>query len=384
MARPYQETPEQLFSRQQEPIQPRAAVQPATTPTLRAIVADWARKNLFSSIPNTLLTLLCAWILWQVVPPLIDWALVNAVWRAADPAQCRGADGACWALIDAKHRFIFFGVYPWDEQWRPLLAILLFLIALLVSCYPRFWRPWLIAIWAATLAACAVLMWGGMFGLAYVTNTQWGGLPLTLILSVVGIVCSFPLAILLALGRRSDMAGIRSVCVGFIEFVRGVPLVSVLFMASVMFPLFLPEGVTIDKLLRAQVGIILFTAAYLAEAVRGGLQAVPRGQYEAADALGLGYWRKMGLIILPQALKISIPPVVNQFISMFKDTSLVIIIGLFDLLTTAKTAVSDPQWRPFFIESYVFVALVYWGFCFFMSRYSLFIERRLETGHRRT
>jgi general L-amino acid transport system permease protein len=201
---------------------------------------------------------------------------------------------------------------------------------------------------------------------------------------VVGIVCSFPLAILLALGRRSDMPGIRSVCVGFIEFVRGVPLVSVLFMASVMFPLFLPEGVSIDKLLRAQVGIILFTAAYLAEAVRGGLQAVPRGQYEAADALGLGYWRKMGLIILPQALKISIPPLVNQFISMFKDTSLVIIIGLFDLLTTAKTAVSDPQWRPFFVESYVFVALIYWGFCFFMSRYSLFIERRLETGHRRT
>jgi general L-amino acid transport system permease protein len=234
------------------------------------------------------------------------------------------------------------------------------------------------------LPVCAVLMWGGVFGLTFVSNDQWGGLPLTLILSVVGMVLSFPLAILLALGRRSDLPAIRAVCVGFIEFVRGVPLVSVLFMASVMFPLFLPDGVTIDKLLRAQVGIILFTAAYLAEAVRGGLQAVPRGQYEAADALGLGYWQKMGLIILPQALKISIPPLVNQFISMFKDTSLVIIIGLFDLLTTAKTALSDPQWRPFFVESYTFVALIYWGFCFFMSRYSQFLERKLETGHRRT
>ena len=383
MARPYQETPEQIFSREEEPIEPHLRPEPAS-PGLHTVIFDWARKNLFSSIPNTLLTLLCALILWQTLPPLIDWALVNAVWRAPDPAQCRGANGACWALIGEKHRFIFFGLYPWDEQWRPLLAVLLFVVALFVSCYPRFWRPWLLAMWTAVFAACAILMWGGVLGLTYVPNGQWGGLPLTLILSVVGIVCSFPLAILLPLGRRSDMPGIRSVCVGFIEFVRGVPLVSVLFMASVMFPLFLPEGVSIDKLLRAQVGIILFTAAYLAEAVRGGLQAVPRGQYEAADALGLGYWRKMGLIILPQALKISIPPLVNQFISMFKDTSLVIIIGLFDLLTTAKTAVSDPQWRPYFVESYTFVALIYWSFCFFMSRYSQFIERRVETGHRRS
>ena len=383
MARPYQETPEQIFSREEEPTEPHLRPEPAS-PGLYTIIADWARQNLFSSIPNALLTLLFLWVLWEVVPPLIDWALVNSVWRAADPAQCRGADGACWALIGEKHRFIIFGLYPWEEQWRPLFAILLFVFALFVSCYPRFWRPWLLALWTAVFAACAVLMWGGVLGLTYVPNAQWGGLPLTLILSVVGIVCSFPLAILLALGRRSDMPGIRSVCVGFIEFVRGVPLVSVLFMASVMFPLFLPEGVSIDKLLRAQVGIILFTAAYLAEAVRGGLQAVPRGQYEAADALGLSYWKKTLLIILPQALRISIPPLVNQFISMFKDTSLVIIIGLFDLLTTAKAAVSDPQWRPFFVESYVFVALIYWVFCFFMSRYSQFIERRVETGHRRS
>ena len=196
-----------------------------------------------------------------------------------------------------------FGLYPFDEHWRPLLATVLFVGSLALTCYPGFWRR-LLGLWGSS-CRLRVLMWGGVLGLTYVSNDQWGGLPLTLILSVVGMICSFPLAILLALGRRSELPAIRSVCVGFIEFVRGV-LVSVLFMASVMFPLFLPEGVTIDKLLRAQVGIILFTAAYLAEAVRGGLQAVPRGQYEAADALGLGYWRKMGLIILPQALKVSI------------------------------------------------------------------------------
>jgi general L-amino acid transport system permease protein len=383
--RPYEETPEQIFSREEEPLEPHhLPPRPHHRHILWMLVGAWMRKNLFSSVPNTLLTLLGLWLLWQAIPPLIEWAFLGAVWQTSDPAACRAADGACWAFIGEKYRFILFGLYPFDEHWRPLLAMALFIIALVVTCYPGFWRPWLPLVWGVMFIVCGVLMWGGVFGLTFVENSQWGGLPLTLILSVVGMVCSFPLAILLALGRRSDLPAIRAVCVGFIEFVRGVPLVSVLFMASVMFPLFLPEGVTIDKLLRAQVGIILFTAAYLAEAVRGGLQAVPRGQYEAADSLGLGYWRKMGLIILPQALKISIPPLVNQFISMFKDTSLVIIIGLFDLLTTAKTALSDPLWRPFFVESYVFVALIYWSFCFFMSRYSQFLERRMETGHRRS
>lgn len=346
-------------------------------------VTEWPRRHLFNSIPNSILTILCLWLLWETVPPLVAWAVVDPVW-VGTPQECRAAEGACWAFIAEKYRFILFGLYPYDEHWRPLMAVILFLGALVLTCQPVFWRWWLVVLWPAVLCACAVLMWGGVLGLTYVDNTYWGGVPLTLILAVVGIVCSFPLAILLALGRRSDLPAIRAVCIGFIELVRGVPLISVLFMASVMFPLFLPEGVTVDKLLRAQVGIILFTAAYLAEAIRGGLQAVPRGQYEAADALALSYWKKTSFIILPQALKISIPPIVNQFISMFKDTSLVIIIGLFDLLTTAKTALTDPPWRPFYIESYVFAALLYWAFCFFMSRYSLFIERRLETGKRRT
>ena len=376
------QSPEEAYVREEEPDESWRLPPPAK-PSLSAQVIGWARKNLFNTIPNSLLSLLCLWVVWETVLPLIHWGFFNAVWSGGDPNVCRAADGACWTLIGEKYRFILFGLYPFGEQWRPFAAVLLFVATVVVSAQPRFWRPWLLALWLAMLVACGVLMWGGIFGLTFVENGRWGGLPLTLILSVVGIVASFPLAILLALGRRSDMPAIRAVCVGFIELVRGVPLISVLFMASVMFPLFLPEGVSIDKLLRAQVGIILFTAAYLAEAVRGGLQAVPRGQYEAADALGLGYWKKMGLIILPQALKVSIPPIVNQFISMFKDTSLVIIIGLFDLLSTTKAALADPLWRPFYVEGYIFAGLIFWTFCFFMSRYSQFIERRLETGRRR-
>ncbi len=341
-----------------------------------------AHRHLFNSVPNTILTLLCVWLLWRTVPPLIDWAFLGARWTGT-PEDCRAADGACWAVITVKHRFVLFGLYPYDEHWRPMAAMALFIAALAVSAHPGTWGWRLGALWAAVLAVCGWLMWGGFLGLSYVANERWGGLPLTLILSVVGIAAAVPLGVLLALGRRSDLPAIRALSVGYIELIRGVPLISVLFMASVMFPLFLPEGMTIDKLLRAQVGIILFAAAYIAEAVRGGLQAIPRGQYEAADALGLGYWHKTALIILPQALRIAIPPMVNQFISTFKDTSLVIIIGLYDLLTTAKTALTDPPWRPFYVEAYVFTALIYWAFCFFMSRYSLFLERRLGAGARR-
>jgi general L-amino acid transport system permease protein len=381
--RPREPTAEEAFVREEEPAEewrlpPR---RPPRSPGLRLV--GWLRENLFSSVPSTLLTLACLWLLWEIVPPLIDWMVLGAVWSTADPADCRAAGGACWALIEQKHRFILFGLYPFDEHWRPLLATALFVATIAVSCYPGFWRGWLFVLWAAVLVVCALLMWGGVLGMTFVSNEQWGGLPLTLILSIVGIVVAFPLSILLALGRRSQLPAIKAICVGFIELIRGVPLISVLFMASVMFPLFLPEGVTIDKLLRALVGIILFTAAYLAEAIRGGLQSVPRGQFEAADALGLSFWQKTLLIVLPQALKVAIPSIVNQFISMFKDTSLVIIIGLYDLLSTAKTALLDPPWRPFYVESYFFAALIYWAFSFFMSRYSLFIEGRLAAGQKR-
>jgi general L-amino acid transport system permease protein len=247
----------------------------------------------------------------------------------------------------------------------------------LVSCDRRMWRRalQLALMWALGLALCLMLMKGGVFGLVPVGSDLWNGLPLTLFLAVIGLAGAFPLAILLALGRRSTMPTIRAVSVGYIELLRGVPLITVLFMASVMLPLFLPAGVNVDNLVRALIGLMLFEAAYLAEIIRGGLQAITRGQYEAADALGLSYWQKTRLIVLPQALSIAIPPIVNTFISAFKDTTLVTIVGLFDLLAAAGNAITDPQWRGFYVEAYVFVAAVYFMFCFFMSRYSRYLER---------
>lgn len=346
-------------------------------------VVLWLRNNLFPTWWNGLLSILAIWLVVELALTIVGWGILDAVWSAAEPAVCREAEGACWAVIHDKYRFILFGRYPFDEQWRPLIAMIIFIGLIVFSCMKMSWRPWLALVWAGALVVCGGLMYGGFLGMRFVNTDLWGGLPLTLILSVVSCVLAFPLAIALALGRRSDMPIIKAMCVGFIELIRGVPLITVLFMASFMLPLFLPTGVTIDKVLRALVGITLFISAYLAEVIRGGLQALPRGQYEAADALGLSYWQKMGTIILPQALVSVIPPLVNTFIGAFKDTSLVVIISLTDLLLAAKTATADPLWRPYFTEIYIFVALVYFVFCFSMSKYSQWLERDLAKGRRR-
>lgn len=342
----------------------------------------WMRVNLFGSVGSTILTLAAAWLIAVVVPPLIRWAFVDAVWHADNGRACRG-DGACWAFIGAKARFILFGRFPYAEQWRPLFVVLVFVGLILASCDRRLWGRRLIALWLAGLGVVGLLMWGGILGMSYVPTDLWNGLPLTLILAVVGMALAFPLAILLALGRRSQLPAVRAICVAYIELIRGVPLITVLFMASVMLPLFLPTGLTIDKLLRAQVAFILFAAAYLAEVIRGGLQAIPKGQIEAADALGLSFWQRTRLIVLPQALALVIPPLVNTFIGTFKDTSLVIVIGLFDLLGTANAALADADWRGFYVEAYVFVGAIYFIFCFFMSRYSQMLEREFNRGRRR-
>jgi general L-amino acid transport system permease protein len=356
---------------------------PAESPPPRTSGAlGWLRANLFNGVFNSFLTLLGAYVLAVTLPPLVRWAFIDAIWSAPNGQACR-AGGACWAFIGEKLRFILFGRFPYDQQWRPLLVVVIFVALIVASCDRRLWGRYLGALWVLGLAAVGVLMWGGVFGLAYVETALWSGLPLTLILAVIGMAAAFPLAILLALGRRSDLPAVRTICVGYIELVRGVPLITVLFMASVMLPLFLPTGMTIDKLLRAQVAFILFAAAYLAEVVRGGLQAIPKGQIEAADALGLGYWQRTRLIVLPQALALVIPPLVNTFIGTFKDTSLVIVIGLFDLLGTANAALSDPNWQGFNVEAYVFAALIYFSFCFFMSRYSQMLERELNKSRRR-
>ena len=335
----------------------------------------WARENLFSSWPSALATIAILWLAWKLVPPFVDWALISAVWRAPAAGACREAHGACWAFIGEKHRFMLFGTYPFEQHWRPALATAILMSLWVFSSLKRSWNWWLPAIWIAGLTGIAVLMWGGVFGLAYVENERWGGLILTLILASFGIALAFPLSILLALGRRSEMPVLRAACIGYIELIRGVPLISVLFMASVMLPLFLPAGLTIDKLLRAQLALILFAAAYLAEVVRGGLQAIPHHQYEAAEALGLSYWKRTLHVILPQALRVSIPPLVNTFIGLFKDTSLVLIIGLFDLLSTIKVSLQDPAWAGFGIEAYLFASAVYFAFCYAMSRYSQGLEQ---------
>jgi general L-amino acid transport system permease protein len=340
----------------------------------------WLRANLFSGWFNSLLTVVTLYALWKIVPPLVRWALVDSVWNTTG-AECREAAGACWSVVPANIRFILFGFYPQPEQWRPLLAMAVLVGLLLYSRDRTRWNKRLAYAWLAGLAAMGLLMRGGVLGLAGVETTQWSGLPLTLLLSVFGMVAAYPLGVVLALGRRSRMPAIKTLCVLYIELIRGVPLISLLFMSSVMFPLFLPEGLTINKILRAQVAIILFTAAYIAEVVRGGLQAIPRGQFEAADSLGLSYPRAMGLVILPQALKIVIPPTVGILISAFKDTSLVVIIALFDLLKTTQSALSNPNWMGFSREAYIFVALIYFVCCYAMSNYSRRLEKELRRGY---
>ncbi|MEM6713013.1 MAG: amino acid ABC transporter permease [Pseudomonadota bacterium] len=343
----------------------------------------WLRENLFDTWYNALFTLLGIYIIWQAVPPAIAWLFINAYWLAAPAEVCDGITGACWAFIHEKARFIFFGTYSFDEQWRPGAAVILILATVIISCMKPFWNKSLLVIWPVSLTICWILMSGGIFGLAHIPNNLWGGLPITLMLAVLGAVVAFPISIALALGRRSNMPIIKAFCVGYIELIRGVPLITILFMASVMLPLFMPEGLTIDKLLRAQVAIIMFLAAYLAEVVRGGLQAIPKGQYEAADAMGLSYWQSMIFIILPQALKITIPPMVNTFIGIFKDTSLVLIVGIFDLTSTMRTSIQDLDWRAYFLEGMVFVAIIYFIFCFSMSKYSQWLESDLHRGHKR-
>ena len=367
-------------------------VAPRLAPALSVGWLGWVRANLFSSWLNSLVTIALAYFIVKYAIGFVDWAFVHAIWSVPndaagrpDTSSCRDNKGlgACWAVINEKHRFMLFGTYPFEQHWRPAVVCVLFVGLYIVSAMRRFWRWELALIWAAVLTVIAVLMWGGMLGMPYVPQERWGGLPITLILATFGLAFAFPLAILVALGRRSKLPAIKALCVLYVELIRGVPLISLLFMASVMFPLFLPEGVNIDKLLRAQIAIILFAGAYLAEVVRGGLQALSKGQYEAADALGLSYWQKTGFIILPQALRLVIPPLVNTFIGFFKDTSLVLIIGIFDLLTAGKTAIIEPMWQGFAVEVYVTIGLIYFVFCFAMSQYSAKLESELNHGRRR-
>ncbi|MFO7527747.1 MAG: amino acid ABC transporter permease [Marinobacter sp.] len=349
--------------------------------TLHPVV--WMREHLFSTWYNSLLTVLVGYLLVTSVGPLVSWVFLDANFRGSEPSDCTGA-GACWLFVSQRLNFFIYGFYPDELQWRVDAMFILLAVAFIPQFIERFpGRKWLglFGITGLPVIGCFLIP-GGLFGLESVESTKWGGLMLTLILAYIGILASLPIGILLALGRRSEMPIIRGLSVVFIEVWRAVPLITVLFMASVMLPLFLPEGVNFEKLLRALIGITLWQSAYMAEVIRGGLQAIPRGQYEAADALGLGYWKKMGLTILPQALKMVIPGIVNTFIALFKDTTLVLIIGLFDVLGTVQSTVTDPAWQNVAVEGYVFVAFCFWVFCFGISRYSQNLERKLDTGHK--
>jgi general L-amino acid transport system permease protein len=348
----------------------------------------WVRQNLFSSWGNTLLTLIGLFIAYQAIAGILSWGILSATFIGSDGSACtREAAGACWPYVTAKFAQFMYGRYPDEERWRVDLVYALALAGLVPLMIPRvpgkFWNA--VYVFAIFPVVAFFLLVGGVFGLPHVGTELWGGLLVTLVVATVGITGSFPLGILLALGRRSKMPVVRWVSIGFIEFVRGVPLITVLFMASVMLPLFLPPGVTFDKLLRALIGVALFAAAYLAETVRGGLQAIPRGQFEAAEALGLSYPKRMAFIILPQALKLVIPGIIGTFIGLFKDTSLVLIIGLFDLLGIVQLNNADSKWfsPTTALTGYVFAGFIFWAFCFFMSRYSQMIERRLAQGDRR-
>ncbi|MCF8468035.1 MAG: amino acid ABC transporter permease [Sneathiella sp.] len=353
-------------------------------PVTQTGVIGWMRENLFSSPLNIILTLVSIYVAWAAISSIVSYAFINANFAGETRADCTGS-GACWVFIKARFGQIMYGFYPVEERWRVDVGVILAAIGLfLILSDVVKEKKWPAAyMFVFVPIACFFLFSGGYFGLETVETSQWGGLFLTLVLASVSIFVALPLGIVLALGRRSTMPVVRMLCVGFIELIRGVPLITVLFMASVMLPLFLPEGVNFDKLLRALVGMSLFSAAYMAEVVRGGLQAIGKGQTEAASSLGLGYWQSMGLIVLPQALKISIPSIVNTFIGLFKDTTLVLIIGLLDLLSIVKAGTTDKEWVGMATEGYVFVAAVFWVFCFSMSRYSVWLENKLHTGHKR-
>jgi len=364
-------------------------IPPRTAPVNTEGFVPWLRSNLFGDVLSSVTTLALLAFFVYFLPTAVNWLLLKAVWVPNfDTCQAARGSGACWGVVAEKYRVIIFGRYPLGEQWRPEAAMVALVGLLVASCVRPFWKPWLALLWAAVLALFFALMGGGGLlgvptGLSPVPTDRWGGLPLTIMLATLSIVFAFPIAVLVALGRRSRLPAIRTFCVIYVELIRGVPLISVLFMASFMFPLFMPPGFSIDVLLRVLVGITLFAAAYMAEIVRGGLQAIPKGQVEAADTLGLGYWQTQRKIVLPQALALVVPGIMNNFISLFKDTSLVSIVSLFELTGSMGLALNgDADWRPFKIEAYLFIAAIYFTFCFAMSRYSLWIERQLRRSTR--
>jgi general L-amino acid transport system permease protein len=346
-------------------------------PTTQIGVIGWVRENLFSSPMSSSLTVVTLLLMAKTIPLFAKWAFVDSVWFTHSDA-CKTCVGACWSIVTQNLRFILFGFYPYELQWRPFLSLILFVLLIFYSSRRAHWKKSLFYFWVITLVAIGVLMKGGLFGLASVETTKWSGLPITLLLSVFTMIVAYPLGVIMALCRRSKLPIIKALSIVYIEVIRGVPLISLLFMSAVMFPLFMPEGLTVDKLIRASVALTMFTSAYIAEVVRGGLQGMSRGQYEAAESLGLNYFQTMRLIILPQALKMVIPPTVGILVAAFKDTSLLVIIAVYDLLKTTQTVLSDPLWMGFSAEAYLFISIFYFAGCFSLSSFSRKLEKEFQ------
>lgn len=357
-------------------------------PTANSGIIGWSKENLFSSPLNTILTLIGVYILWIIIPSILNWAIFEASWGWGDRTLCEEAAGACWTYVRVRFDQIIFGPFygqNQDEIWRPVLVFIVFAAIIFWLVYPKTPNKGRVAIASLVLFPffTFALIHGSWLGLKIAPTSQWGGFMLTLILAVTGIIGALPIGILMALGRQSNLPVFKALSVVFIEFWRGAPLVTVLFMASVIFPLFFPAEMDFDKVVRALVAITLFQSAYTAEAIRGGLASLPKGQAEAADALGLGYWKKTIFIILPQAMKVSIPSIVNTFIALFKDTSLVYIIGLLDLLDMARSTANSLEWRGVSnITAFVFAAMIFFMFTSAMSAYSRNLERKLDTEHK--
>lgn len=355
---------------------------PPPMPTRGPIV--WVRQNLLNSPLNVVLTLVSLYLLYLIVPGVLNWAFFDAVFVAGSREECRElGSGACWALANVRFGQFIYGFYPDHLRWRIDLTAVLFVLALLPVVWDKtpFRQYWFI--YSGLFPVIAFILLVGKLGLEPVETDKLGGFTLNVVIGVTGIVASLPLGILLALGRRSHMPIVRTLCVMFIEFIRGVPLITLLFIASTMLNYFLPPGTTFDLVLRVLIMVTIFSAAYIAEVVRGGLQAIPKGQVEAADAMGLRYWQSMRLVVLPQALKISIPGIVNTFVGLFKDTTLVVIIGLTDVLGVGRASLADAKWSGLAWEVYVFIAILFFLCCFSMARYSTYLEKKLHTGHKR-
>ncbi len=367
---------DQPFHRQQAELLPQR-----TAPAATVGIVGWLRTNLFAGWFNSLVTLIALYIVWLVLSTLIDWAFISSHVTGTDRFACT-SDGACWAWLDQRIQQFLYGFYPSGETWRINIAFVLLFPALAPWMFENVPGARYLRWFSLAYPVIATILLAGGLGLTVVTTDKFGGFMLNLTVGLAGIVLSLTFGIVLALGRQSRLPILRIFSVIFIEAVRGVPLITLLFVSNIILPIFLPPDVALDSVVRVIVMVTAFASAYMAEVIRGGLQAIPNGQYEAAQAMGLSYWKSMRLIILPQALKISIPGIVNTFIGLFKDTTLVIIIGLFDILGIANAMVSNPDWLGLSSETYVVVALFFFTVCFSMSRYSVHLERKLDTSQR--